>query len=127
MVAEDKGRRAVAIDKQYQSAEAKANKSEREAEELILNLKSRAEEERIFLRNPASGKHHRREGGRKTRRRVGSGRCRFPGAMISDDERRDGNASDVVSIIPPGVGTSIYKGLERRRTGGGMERGGGID
>ena len=48
MVAEDKGRRAVAIDKQYQSAEANANKSEREAEELILNLKSRAEEERIF-------------------------------------------------------------------------------
>ena len=38
-------------------------------------------------------------------------------------KRRDGNAYAFAPIISPGVGTTVYRGVERRVMGGGMEQG----
>ena len=39
-------------------AEKRSNKADREAEEFILNLKSRSKAERVFAQNMGSGRHH---------------------------------------------------------------------
>ena len=54
-------------------------------------------------------------------------RGRRPGAMSAADDRRDGNESSFVSIIPPGFGTAVYRGVSCRGTGGGTERSAGIN
>ena len=52
---EDEERRSAAIDKRCRLAESRAEKVERGAEELRLNLKSRGGAEGGFIRNLASG------------------------------------------------------------------------
>ena len=42
------------------------------------------------------------------------GRIHIPSATESSDVRRDGNISYLVSITPPGVGTTVYWGVTRR-------------
>ena len=62
MVAEDKGMHSSALKKRCLLSEARANKDERETEELRSNLKLRAEAEGEFLRKLDSGRHHGRGG-----------------------------------------------------------------
>ena len=47
--------------------------------------------------------------------------------MAAADGRRDGNASGFALIIPPGVGTTVYRGVAGRGIGGRTERGAGIN
>ena len=60
----------------------------------------------------ASGSHCRKGGGALDTAVAGfSIRFRHPSATALYDEQRDGSESDFASIIPPGVGTSVYQGL----------------
>ena len=61
-------------------------------------------------------------GGHEIRRqREVTGRCCLPGPTSLDDKQRDGNASTFASIIHPGVGAAVCRGVACRGTGGGTE------
>ena len=92
--------------------EDRSNKDNREAEELILNLKFRAGEEREFKRNLVSGRHRRRRGAIEKVVEGVSFRCCCPGAMSASDGRRNGNTYFFVSVIPLVVGTAVYRGVD---------------
>ena len=93
---------------------------------MKLNLKLRAGAEREFAQKLASGRHRERGGAIKKSAKGGYFQCRRPGVMSASDGWRYGNASSFMSIIPPGVGTAIYR-VARRATGGGTERSAGIN
>ena len=48
-------------------------------------------------------------------------------SLASANERRDGNVSDFASIIPPGVGTTVYQEVASRGFGAGTEQYEGIN
>ena len=45
----------------------------------------------------------------------------FTGVIPAADGRKENSASSFVSIILPVVGTTVYRGVARRGTGGGIE------
>ena len=86
-----------------------------------------AEAEGDFIHNLSLGRNRGSGGTHETQKRKGGYiRCCYPDAMSSENEQRDGNVSDFVSIIPPGVGNAVYQGVAIRGTGGGTEWGKGI-
>ena len=114
-----------ALEKRYPSEDARANEAKRDAEGLILNLKSSAKAEGGFESRMSSGRYcGRGEGGKEKRRCMGGPVWgRRTTAMAVNDVRRDRNASAFASIVPPGVGNTVYRGLARRGMWGGTERG----
>ena len=71
MVAEDEGMCSGTLEKRYLSVEARSNEAKRGGEELISNLKLRADSEGEFIRKLASGRHRGRGGALETRRHLG--------------------------------------------------------
>ena len=124
----DKGRRSDALEKRCVDWRRKGpTRPIEEVEELRLNPKSRAGEEKEFVRKLASGRNH---GGEDTTEKLAEGvsfRGHCPGAMSSANVRSYSKASYFALVIPPGVGTDVYWGVEQRGTRGGMERSAGMN
>ena len=98
----DKGRRSDALEKRCVDWRRKGpTRPIEEVEELRLHPKSRAGEEKEFVRKLASGRNHGREDTTEKLAEGVSFRGHCPGAMSVADGQRDRNASFFCVDYPP--------------------------